>query len=97
MNVRKIDWDNPFKNTASSLFSSRRNTRKQPKMGCIITARYHGADVRMRVVERDGDKSSIAEVIGVDDKNIIEDIRSQLNEGDTVVVPDSKRAVVRYC
>ncbi|MGJ8523442.1 hypothetical protein R84981_002143 [Carnimonas sp. R-84981] len=96
MDALKIDWDSPAKAAAISLSAARRPARKQPKTGCIITARYHGTNVRMRVVDRDGDKSSIAQVIGVDTQEDRDDARILLNEGDTVLVPDSKRAVVRY-
>lgn len=96
MEALKIDWDRPAKAPLLGLSTSRRTARTQPKAGCIITARYHGANVRMRVVDRDGDKSSIATVIGVDTDGAHNDAQLLLAEGDTVVVPDSKRAVVRY-
>ncbi|WP_052364887.1 hypothetical protein [Halotalea alkalilenta] len=97
MDARKIEWDIPFKDSVTGYNEPRRMSRKQPKTGCIITARYHGANVRLRVLDRDGDKNSIAEVIGVDADGAENDAQLLLNKGDTVVVPDSKRAVVRYC
>lgn len=96
MDARKIEWDAPFKDSVKGQYEAR-PAKKTPKAGCIITARYHGANVRMKVIDRDGDKRSIAEVIGVDADGIANDAQSLLHQGDTVVVPDKKRTVVRYC
>lgn len=91
MNARTIDWDSPA-GGLSGLFESRRPVKTAPRAGCIITARYHGTNVRMKVIDRDGDKRSVAQVIGVDDQSI----HHELQAGDTVIVPDKKRTVVRY-
>lgn len=92
MNARNINWDSPSSGLGG-MFESRRPVKTAPRAGCIITARYHGANVRLKVIDRDGDKRSVAQVIGVDDQALQEELRA----GDTVIVPDKKRTVVRYC
>ena len=92
MSARNINWDSPA-NGSNSMFESRRPVKTAPRAGCIITARYHGVTVRLKVIDRDGDKRSVAEVIGMDDQIAHDELRA----GDTVIVPDKKRTVVRYC
>ncbi|MFC0269076.1 hypothetical protein [Kushneria aurantia] len=102
-NARQIQWDSPGAESVASHDELTQFLHDKPKKGSIITARYREANVRLKVLEREGDDTSIAQVIGIgvtDRKSHDDDRRVDQHEGlsvnETVLVPDDARAWLRY-
>lgn len=96
-NARAVTWDSEGVDHVADHEELTQFLHKKPKAGDIITARYMKANVRMKVLERDGNDTSIAEVLGisVEGEKRVED-HEGLQKGDTVRVPDKDRAFIRY-
>ncbi|WP_456268524.1 hypothetical protein M1D97_15085 [Kushneria sp. AK178] len=96
-NARAVTWDQEGVDHVAEHDELTQFLHKTPKAGDIITARYMQANVRMKVLEREGEDTSIAEVLGIsleDEKRVEE--HEGLHKGETVRVPDSDRAFIRY-
>lgn len=92
---KHIDWDTPGTHSVSSHYAKDPNPRGEPHAGTILTARYQGATVRVRVeAYLDEDDTSIGEVVALIDPVSGERLQSfgKLALGDMVRLPDDKRA-----
>ena len=96
-NARAITWDREGVDHVADHEELTQFLHKKPKEGDVITARYMGANVRMKVLGREGNDTSIAEVLGisVEDEARVEE-HEGLRKGETVLVPDRDRAFIRY-
>ncbi len=96
-NARAITWDQDGVDHVADHEELTQFLHKKPKAGDIITARYMRANVRMKVLDRDGNDTSIAEVLGIslENESRVED-HEGLRKGETVLVPDKDRAFIRY-
>lgn len=88
-----VDWDNPGSGSVASHYAKDPNEYGEPHPGSIVTARYQGASVRIRV-EAYRDATSIGEVVALIDAASGERMNAlgDLSLGDTVRLPDDKRA-----
>lgn len=93
MSARQIQWDTPQQESVREHYDDLYFLKKAPETGSIITARYKGHNVRLKVLERADSKTSIAEVIGIGASDPDEQTLD-LGKGDTVLIPDDKRAFV---
>lgn len=96
-NARAITWDQEGVDHVADHEELTQFLHKKPKSGDIITARYMEANVRLKVLGRDGDDTSIAEVLGlsIEDETRVDE-HEGLHKGETVLVPDKDRAFIRY-
>ncbi|WP_136065494.1 hypothetical protein [Modicisalibacter radicis] len=90
---KHVDWDAPGAGSVASHYAKDPNEYGEPHPGSIVTARYQGASVRIRV-EAYRDATSIGEVVALIDAASGERVDSlgKLSLGDTVRLPDDKRA-----
>ncbi|SDL48965.1 hypothetical protein SAMN05661010_01778 [Modicisalibacter muralis] len=92
---KHIDWDLPGAHSVSSHYARDPNPYGKPHAGTILTARYQGATVRVRVeAYLDDDDTSIGEVVALVDPLSGERMKNlgKLTLGDLVRLPDEKRA-----
>lgn len=92
---RHIDWDAPGTHSVASHYAKDPNPYGEPHGGTILSARYRGVSVRVRVeAYLDEDRTSIGEVVALIDPASGERMRqlADLAVGDTVRLPDDKRA-----
>ncbi|ARS52281.1 hypothetical protein [Kushneria konosiri] len=96
-NVRTVTWDQEGVDHVADHEELTQFLHKKPKAGDIITARYRGANVRLKVLERPDEDTSIAEVLGLstEDETRV-DTHEGLHKGESVLVPDKDRAFIRY-
>ncbi|GHC21655.1 hypothetical protein GCM10010082_11760 [Kushneria pakistanensis] len=96
-NARAVTWDQEGVDHVADHDELTQFLHKKPKKGDIITARYMQANVRMKVLDREGNDTSIAEVLGisVEDERRVEE-HEGLRKGETVLIPDKDRAFIRY-
>ncbi|MCD6009786.1 MAG: hypothetical protein U9Q35_04965 [Pseudomonadota bacterium] len=90
---KHVDWDNPGSGSVASHYAKDPNEYGEPHPGSIVTARYKGASVRIRV-EAYRDATSIGDVVALIDAASGERMNAlgELSLGDTVRLPDDKRA-----
>lgn len=96
-NARAIAWDQDGVDHVADHEELTQFLHKKPGAGDIITARYKGANVRLKVLERQGEDTSVAEVLGLsaEDETRVNE-HEGLRKGETVLVPDRDRAFIRY-
>ncbi|MBZ9567089.1 hypothetical protein [Modicisalibacter tunisiensis] len=90
---KHIEWDSPGAGSVSAHYAKDPNDYGEPHPGSILTGRYRGVSVRVRV-EAYRDATSIGEVVALIDPDSGERMKSlgELNLGDMVRLPDDKRA-----
>lgn len=90
---KHVEWDTPGDTSVSAHYAKDPNDYGEPHPGSILTGRYRGATVRIRV-EAYRDATSIGEVVALVDPSSGERMKSlgELNLGDMVRLPDDKRA-----
>lgn len=95
--ARRVKWDQEGVDHVSDHEELTQFLHKKPKAGDVITARYRQANVRLKVVERAGEESSVARVLSI---TVEDEARVEEHEGlsveETVLVPDGDRAFLRY-
>ncbi|WP_299257970.1 hypothetical protein [uncultured Kushneria sp.] len=96
-NARAITWDQEGVDHVADHEELTQFLHKKPGAGDIITARYMEANVRLKVLDRQGEDTSVAEVLGisVEDEQRVDE-HEGLHKGETVLVPDRDRAFIRY-
>lgn len=89
-----VEWDNPGSASVAEYFKNDPD-HNAPDPGDIISARYQGAMVRIKVdAYREDDAVSIGEVVAIiDAKGGRHQSHSKLDVGHIVRVPDDKRAM----
>ncbi|MDQ7729310.1 hypothetical protein [Halomonas sp. SpR8] len=89
-----IEWDNPGSASVAEYFKND-SDHNAPDPGDIISARYQGVMVRVKVeAYREDDAVSIGEVVAIiDAKGDRHKNYSKLEIGHMVRVPDDKRAL----
>ncbi|KPQ22118.1 MULTISPECIES: hypothetical protein [unclassified Halomonas] len=92
---RHIEWDEPGSASVTQLYAKDANFDPTPHTGDILTARYQGCSVRIDVRSyREDDAVSIGDVVAIiDAQGQRLDSRGKLQKGDTVRLPDDKRAM----
>ncbi|MCM2972731.1 hypothetical protein [Larsenimonas suaedae] len=93
MSMRTIEWDSPEHEGVTEHYDDLYFLKKKPSEGSIVTARYKSTNVRLKVVERQGDSTSVAEVISVNSTDATNN-GVDLHVGEHVLLPDDKRAFV---
>lgn len=90
---RHVEWDDPGADSVLHHFEHDPAGYSEPGAGDILSARYCGRVVRMRV-EAYVDTTSIGEVVAIIDPASGERRESvdKLHRGDTVRLPDDRRA-----
>ncbi|MDQ7734848.1 hypothetical protein QT231_19245 [Halomonas sp. SpR1] len=90
-----IEWDAPGSASVAEHFKKDPDHSSQPDPGDIISARYQGAMVRIKVqAYREDDAVSIGEVAAIiDTKGGRHQSHHKLEVGHIVRVPDDKRAM----
>lgn len=89
---KHVEWDSPGDASVDNHYAKDEQHRVTPQPGMILTARYHGATVRIQV-EAYKDGVSIGKVAAlIDDDGERHDSHGILNVGDMVRLPDDKRA-----
>ncbi|MEG3116674.1 hypothetical protein R3F72_16290 [Salinicola sp. 4072] len=90
---KHIEWDAPGDTSVSAHYAKDPNDYGEPHPGSILTGRYRGATVRIRV-EAYRDATSIGEVVALIDPASGERLKTlgDLSLGDRVRLPDDKRA-----
>lgn len=95
--ARQIEWDAPDNASVKEHYEELYFLKEAPKIGSVITARYKKANVRLQVTARPDDKTSEARVLTITpDGDTTKPEYQGLKKGDMVIVPDVKRAFVRY-
>ncbi|MCG7599966.1 hypothetical protein MHM84_09210 [Halomonas sp. McH1-25] len=89
---KHVEWDTPGTQSVQSYYAKDPNDYVEPHPGSIVSGRYRGANVRVRV-EAYRDATSIGEVVALID-NSGERLKQlgDLSLGDIVRLPDDKRA-----
>ncbi|SER98357.1 hypothetical protein SAMN04487958_105110 [Vreelandella subterranea] len=92
---RHIEWDEPGSASVTRLYARDPNANPTPQTGDIISARYQGCSVRVDVRSyREDDAVSIGDVVAIiNAQGQRLDSRGKLQKGDTVRLPDDKRAM----
>lgn len=90
---KHVEWDTPGTQSVQSHYANDPNDYGEPHQGSIVSGRYRGANVRVRV-EAYRDATSIGEVVALIDGNSGERLKQlgDLSMGDIVRLPDDKRA-----
>nr|WP_298057118.1 hypothetical protein [uncultured Halomonas sp.] len=90
-----IEWDDPGSASVMQHFKNDPNHYGQPDPGDIISARYQGAMVRVKVdAYRENDAVSIGEVVAIiDTQGGRHKSHHKLEVGHIVRLPDDKRAL----
>ncbi|SDN34502.1 hypothetical protein [Vreelandella arcis] len=92
---RHIEWDAPGSASVIQHYAQDPNLDPTPNTGDILSARYKGCVVRIDVRSyRDDDAVSIGDVVAIIDSHGNRlDSHDKLQIGDTVRLPDDKRAM----
>lgn len=92
---RHIEWDEPGSASVARLYANDPNADPTPHTGDIISAQYQGCAVRINVRSyREDDTVSIGDVVAIiNAQGQRIDSRGKLHKGDTVRLPDDKRAM----
>ena len=92
---RHIEWDTPGSASVTQHYANDRNLDPTPHTGEILSARYQGYSVRIDVRSyREDDAVSIGDVVAIiDSHGKRHDSHGKLHIGDTVRLPDDKRAM----
>ena len=90
---KHIEWDSPGQQSVQSHYAQDPNYYGEPHAGSIVSGRYRGASIRVRV-EAYRDATSIGEVVALIDAASGERMQrlGELSMGDIVRLPDDKRA-----
>ena len=90
---RHVEWDDPGADSVMRHFAHDPTGYSEPGPGDILSARYRGQVVRLRV-EAYVDATSIGEVVAIIDPASGErrSALGKLQRGDTVRLPDASRA-----
>jgi hypothetical protein len=90
---KHVEWDTPGTQSVQSHYAKEPNDYGEPHPGSIVSGRYRGANVRVRV-EAYRDATSIGEVVALIDGNSGERLKQlgDLSLGDVVRLPDDRRA-----
>ncbi|MDI5891114.1 hypothetical protein [Halomonas rhizosphaerae] len=91
---KHVEWDDPGRNSVLEHFANQPEQLDEPRPGDILSARYQGAIVRVKV-EAWVDGTSIGEVaalIAADNGRRMKS-HGKLALGDTVRLPDACRAL----
>ncbi|WP_447045264.1 hypothetical protein [Vreelandella sp. H-I2] len=90
-----VEWDEPGSASVIDYFKKHPDHNGQPDPGDIISARYQGAMVRVKVeAYREDDAVSIGEVAAIiDSHGKRHQSHNKLEVGHIVRVPDDKRAM----
>lgn len=90
---KHIEWDDPGTQSVKTHYDKDPNASAEPVAGAILSARYRGRIVRVRV-QTYRDETSIGDVAALIDPASGERLESfgKLSLGDTVRLPDDKRA-----
>ncbi|WP_163558999.1 hypothetical protein [Halomonas sp. NO4] len=90
---RHVEWDDPGTDSVLRHFEHDPTGYSEPGPGDILSARYRGRVVRIRV-KAYVDATSIGEVVAIIDPASDERQKAfgKLQRGDTVRLPDDKRA-----
>ncbi|CAD5247879.1 MULTISPECIES: hypothetical protein [Halomonadaceae] len=93
-----IEWDEPGNASVMQYFKKHPDQSSQPDPGDIISARYQGAMVRVKVeAYREDDAVSIGEVAAIiDTHGGRHQSHNKLEVGHIVRVPDDKRAMEKW-
>nr|WP_298410960.1 hypothetical protein [uncultured Halomonas sp.] len=87
-----IEWDDPGVHGVEAHYAKDPNNSSEPHPGTIVSGRYQGMNVRVKV-EAYKDKVSIGEVAAlIDAKGERVKQHGKLSLGDIVRLPDDKRA-----
>ncbi|MBB3190450.1 hypothetical protein [Halomonas cerina] len=91
---KHVDWDDPGAESVLRYYADRPEDCPEPHQGSIISARWRGFTVRVRVEAR-VDDTSIGEVVALiaDDNGRRKQSVGDLALGDTVRLPDTSRAM----
>nr|WP_299245758.1 hypothetical protein [uncultured Halomonas sp.] len=87
-----IEWDDPGADSVTAHYAKNPNDYSEPHPGSVVSGRYQGMNVRVKV-EAYSDQVSIGEVAAIIDakgERIKE--HGKLSLGDIVRLPDDKRA-----
>ncbi|MGM8851833.1 hypothetical protein ACUN9V_16400 [Salinicola sp. V024] len=89
---KHVEWDTPGGASVDAHYAKDEQHRATPQPGTMLTARYHGSTVRVKV-EAYKDGVSIGKVAAlVGDDGDRHDTHGELSVGDMVRLPDDKRA-----
>lgn len=90
---KHVEWDTPGTHSVQSHYAKDPNDYGEPHPGSIVSGRYRGANVRVRV-EAYRDATSIGEVVALIADKDGERLKQlgDLSLGDIVRLPDDKRA-----
>lgn len=90
---KHIEWDDPGRDSVADHFASQPSRWVVPGSGDVLSARFKGMVVRIKVAAY-VDDTSIGDVVALIDPNSGERLESldTLNLGDTVRLPDRARA-----
>lgn len=91
---KHIDWDDPGTSGVLRFYADHPEDLPEPHVGSIVSARYQGTTVRVRVEARVED-TCIGEVVALIDADDGQRQQRQggLELGDTVRLPDAERAM----
>lgn len=90
---KHVEWDAPGRDSVIDHYAQSPNTNPEPGPGDILSTRYKGKVVRIKV-QAYVDGTSIGDVAALIDPQSGERLKAlgELTVGDTVRVPDDKRA-----
>ena len=95
---KHIEWDEPGSASIAALFKDDPEHTPPPYPGAVLSARYQGRIVRVKVeAYREEDAVSIGSVAAIlDQRGHRFQSHQNLNVGDMVRLPDDKRAIERW-
>jgi len=91
---KHVEWDDPGERGVLRYYADHPEDYRPPHPGSILSARYRGFTVRVRVEARVED-TNIGEVVALiaDDNGRRQQAAGDLSLGDTVRLPDARRAL----
>ncbi|MGQ7248515.1 hypothetical protein ACUN9Y_14410 [Halomonas sp. V046] len=94
---KHVEWDNPGADSVENYFADKPDEYPTAHIGSIISGRYHGYSVRVKVEARIDDVSigNVVALISVRTGERTQGI-GDLSIGDTVRLPDDHRALAPH-
>lgn len=91
---KHVEWDDPGERSVLRYYADHPDDYRPPQRGSILSARYRGFTVRVRVEAR-AEETSIGEVVALiaDDNGRRQQAVDDLSLGATVRLPDAARAL----
>ena len=98
---KHVEWDDPGADSVQKYFADKPDEYPTAHIGSIVSGRYHGYSVRVRVearIEEDGVSVSIGDVVALISVRTGERTQGigDLSIGDTVRLPDDHRALAPH-